>query len=105
MVIINNVILYLSFFGLIFSALFTIKPKSSLIKALGFVFLIAFLLLTYLEFNPIDTTTKPIDLATIKIGTSGKKLTVRQYKNAKTNRNILDTVLVNDQYIFRRIYR
>lgn len=104
-VIANNIISYLSFFGLVFFTVFTFKPKSSATIALGLIALLLFSVLTYFEFNPIDTTTKPTDIKTISIQADGKKLIVRQYKNAKTNAKIVDTVLVKDVYIFRQIFK
>src|SRR5688572_23282961 len=52
------------------------------------------------EIYPIDTTTKPEDKAVLWTGTNGEKLIAREYKNAKTNRLIRDTVRVRDKWIF-----
>jgi hypothetical protein len=104
-IIANNIISYLSFFGLIFFAVFTFRPKSLTTIALGVVELFLFSVVTFIEINPIDTTTEPIDIKTIVAQTDGKKIIVRQYKNAKTNTEIIDTVTVKDNYIFRRIFK
>jgi hypothetical protein len=104
-VIANKIFSYLSFFGLIFFGVFTFKPKSVGTIALGLIFLFLFAILTFFEINPIDTTTEPVDIKTITTQTDGKKLIVRQYKKAKTNAEIIDTVLVEDNYIFRRIFK
>lgn len=104
-VIANKIILYLSFFGLIFFIAFTFRPKSVGTIALGIITLLLFSILAFFEINPIDTTTEPVDIKTIATQPDGKKVVLRQYKNSKTNAEIIDTVLVNDVFLFRRIFK
>lgn len=104
LIICNKLIIYLSIFGLIICSLLLFRAASWLTSSLGVIFLIFLGLLSYSEFYPIDTTTEPVDIKTVQTYTDGKKLVARQYENAKTNVIIEDTVLVEDVFIFRRIY-
>ncbi len=84
--------------------LFLIFIKNKFILySVGVLLVLFFLFNTILTINPIDTTTLPIDINTIeKLGTDKKRI-IREYKNAKTNEKIIDTVIVKDIYIFRKI--
>lgn len=103
-VIANKLILYCSIFVLIICLLVLFKTSKFLILLLGIVFLIFLGIVAYFEFNPIDTTTQSIDKEMLWMSLDGKKLIVRQSINTKTNSVILDTVLVRDFGIFRKIY-
>ena len=63
------------------------------------------LLHAYFQIHPIDTTTEPVDKALLRTDEKGNKLVAREYKNAKTNGVIQDTVLVKDFFIFRQIIK
>ena len=104
LIICNKLTIYLSIFGLIICGLLLFRAASWLTISLGVIFLIFFGVLSWSEIYPIDTTTEPVDIKTIQIYTDGKKLIARQYKNAKTNAVIKDTVLVKDIFIFRQVY-
>ena len=104
LVIANHLLFYFSIFGFIIALTFLFNAPT-LFKILFGVLLTLFLgIFSITEIRPIDTTTKPIDKELLWINIEGKKMIVRQRTNAKTNSEILDTVLVKDFGIFRRIY-
>jgi len=73
--------------------------------AVGGIALFLFSMLTFLVINPIDSTTEPTDIKTLITQADGKKIIVRQFKNAKTNAEIIDTVTVKDISIFRKVFK
>lgn len=105
LVTINRIATYLSFFGFIYFLLLTFKMTSWLKHIAGPLFIIAFGVFSCSEIYPIDTTTKPEDVAILQILDNGRKKVIREYQNSKTNRLIRDTVLVKDVFIFRHIYK
>jgi hypothetical protein len=90
------------FFGLIFCVILLFKIHPGLTTFIGLTLTFLLFILSWFTFHPIDTYTLPVDKSTLSIFPDGKKLIVRQYKNAKTNRQIQDTVLVKDVFIFRQ---
>ena len=103
MTIANKIIGYFSFSGFILSILIFLKASKMLTIPLGVILFSIFLINSYVDIYPIDTTTQPKDVSVLQICKNGNKLTVREYKNAKTNAIIKDTVLVKDKFIFRQI--
>lgn len=101
----NKILETFAFFGFFYFALYTFRPKSILTKIVGIVSAIIFMLLAFFEINPIDTTTHPLDIAILEKCPNETKLISRQYENAKTSRQINDTVLVRDVFIFRKIIK
>jgi hypothetical protein len=104
-VIANRILGYFAFFGFFCFSLYTFKPKSALTILIGIISSLVFFLLAFFEINPIDTTTQPIDISILKILPNKTKLICRQYENIKTTHQIVDTVLVKDISIFRKIIR
>ncbi|TMI61960.1 MAG: hypothetical protein E6H07_16980 [Bacteroidetes bacterium] len=105
LVITNNILSYLSFWGLVYCMILFFRPAFEIKVVCGILFTVLLGIHSCSEIYPIDTTTQPNDLKTIQTYSDGKKLVVRQYKNAKTNADIQDTVLVKDVYLFRRLYK
>ena len=98
-----RIIGYISFSAFLFCLPLLFKASSWLTVPWG-ILLFSFLFInSCIEIYPIDTTTQPIDIATLRIDKNGKKLIVRERINAKTNSPIRDTVLVKDVFIFRTI--
>lgn len=64
---------------------------------------IVFVFNSYAEINPIDSTTAPIKIQTLRKNTDGSEIIVLKSINTKTNNIILDTILVKDFLIFRKI--
>lgn len=64
---------------------------------------IVFVFNSYAEINPIDSTTGPIKIQTLRKNTDGSEIIVLKSINTKTNNIILDTILVKDFLIFRKI--
>jgi hypothetical protein len=82
---------------------FFIIHKIQILKPLCIVLMLAiWSIIFYFQFNPIDTYTYPDDIKTLSEKDS-KKVVVREYKNAVTNRKIIDTVTVIDKFIFRQV--
>jgi len=79
------------------------KASKFLTIPLGILLFLIFLINSYAEIYPIDTTTQPRDISILKNYENGSKLIIRERINAKTNNIIQDTVLVKDDYIFRQI--
>jgi uncharacterized membrane protein YeiB len=104
-VIANRILGNFAFFGFFCFLLYTFKPKSALTILIGIISLLIFMLLVLFKINPIDTTTQPVDFAIIKRFPNETKLISRQYENAKTTQKIIDTVLVKDIFIFRKILK
>jgi hypothetical protein len=104
LVIANNILSYLSFWGLVYCTILFFRPAFETQVVCGILFTVLFGIHSCSEIYPIDTITQPNDLKTIQTYNDGKKLVVRQYKNAKTNVEIQDTVLVRDVFLFRRFY-
>lgn len=52
--------------------------------------------------KPLDTTTEPYDIQLLGRLNNGEKIMIRQYKNAKTNRVIRDTITARDVLFFRK---
>lgn len=98
-----RVVGYLAFssFVLCISILFNVDKM--LIIPLGIILFLIFVINSCAEIYPIDTTTKPIDISVLRTNKDGSKLIVQERINAKTNRIIIDTVLVKDNLIFRQI--
>ena len=92
---------YFAFSAFVFSFLLLVRLNSMVTYVIGVILLFFSLFNSFFELYPIDTTTEPIDLAVLRVDSDGKKLISRQYKNAKTNRLLQDTVLVKDYFIFR----
>jgi phosphate starvation-inducible membrane PsiE len=103
-VIINNIICYFFFFGLLYCVILFYRPVAQAAIPIAVFFILICGALSFLEIFPIDTTTQPADVSILQSYPGGKKLVIRQYKNAKTNEKIQDTVLVKDVLIFRRLY-
>ena len=101
----NKILSYISFLGLIYCLILFFKPVFEIKVVIGILFTLLLGVLSCTEIYPIDTTTQPVDVETIQVYPNGKKLVVRQYKNAKTNREIQDTVLIKDVFLFRRQYQ
>lgn len=59
-------------------------------------------LITFGQFNPIDTPTFPRDLETFQEENSIKKVLV-EYENCKTNSVYQDTLYVEDLWVFRKV--
>ena len=72
--------------------------KTSVIIISSFVSLIIF----YIQINPIDTHKYPIDLQTLDEN-GNEKTIVREKYSEKSKKQIIDTVKVNDTFIFRKI--
>ena len=100
----NKLLLYYSILTMLFCLARFFKVNKVLTSIMGSLFFIYLILVTITEIYPMDTTTEPVDIKTLRIENDKRKLIVRQYENAKTNRIIHDTVLVKDIFIFRRIY-
>ena len=103
-VVANKLILYFSIFGFILCIAGLFKAPRGLRVFLGITFSLFFLGTAYSEINPIDTTTEPVDIQLLSTFSNNKKLIVRHRINGKTNSEILDTVVVKDVGIFRRVY-
>ena len=80
-----------------------LRVNRGILFAVGAVFIILFILMALGEIFPIDTTTNPVDISTLRIESSGQKVIVRTCVNAKSNRTIYDTVRIKDYFILRRI--
>jgi len=91
---------FCSFIGLIGSTIVLWK-RNWFIAELTVTTLIC-AIVTYGQFNPIDTTTFPRDKRVLNQG-ENSKLVMVEYKNCKTNRVYQDTLLVDDKWVFRRI--
>jgi hypothetical protein len=100
----NKVFTIFSFLGLIYCTVLWLTKNKWVIISLGLLFLIFLVLVAWTEEHPIDTTTNPVDIATLREYGDGKKLIARKYLNAKTNATIEDTVLVKDILVFRQFY-
>ena len=98
----NRVLVLSAFVGLLFCVLFLFKVDSYLIFFWGITLFFLLVISSWLIINPILSYTFPVDKLTLYVFSDGKKFVVRQYKNAKTNREIQDTVLVKDFFIFRQ---
>lgn len=103
LIITFRILRYFTVLWFTISLLYCLKPTKNFAIPIGFVLLPFFILFSWIELYPIDTTTKPIDVSILHINPDGTKLIVRERKNAKTNRVILDTVLVKDNFVFRQI--
>jgi hypothetical protein len=99
----NRIFSYLTFSIFILSIAILFKANKMLTIPLGILLFLIFIIISYSEIYPIDTTTQPVDISILKTFDNGNKLIVREYKNAKTNQIIQDTVLVKDTFIFRQI--
>ena len=103
MAIVNRIIGYFSFSGFILSISILLKASKILTIPLGVILFTFFIINSYAEIYPIDTTTEPRDISVLQRYENDSKLVVREYKNAKTNVLIKDTVVVRDKFIFRQI--
>jgi hypothetical protein len=99
----NRIIGYFSFCGILFCLLLLFKVGKDLRAILGIFIFSFFFINSCSEIFPIDTTTEPVDIATLNTDKNGNKLIIREYKNVKTNEEIRDTVLVKDFFIFREL--
>lgn len=68
---------------------------------LGLVSIVFCGVLIFGQFHPIDTTTFPKDIETLK-KENGQKIVLIEYTNCKTNHVYQDTVHVLDKWIFRK---
>ena len=99
----NRIVGYFSFSGFILSILILCKANKILTILLGIILFFFFFINSCAEIYPIDTTTEPEDVSVLQTFENGNKMIAREYKNAKTNQIIKDTVLVKDKFIFRQI--
>ena len=103
LVICNKIMDYFLFSAFIMGILLFFKTgKTMLTISATFLFCI-FFINSCAAIYPIDTTTQPKDSKVLQTRKNGDQLIMRNYKNAKTNRTIYDTVLVHDYGIFREI--
>lgn len=98
-----SIIGYLAFSSFILCIPILFNASKMLTIPLGVVLFIIFFINSCSVIHPIDTTTKPKDIAIVKTYENGNQLIVRKRINAKTNNIILDTVLVKDYFIFRKL--
>lgn len=103
LVIVYNIIVYCSFFGLLFCIILLFRANVFVTALFGSMLGVILLLSIYLEIYPLDTSTKPRDVLVLTKYNNGQKLVVRKMQNAKTLAEISDTVLVDDFWIFRRV--
>src|SRR5688572_24673891 len=89
--------------GIIVAGIFLTNALQGIKWAIAVIAVLITLVSSYLTVYPIDTTTEPYDKSILKQFPNGSKLVAREYKNAKTTREIRDTVLVKDFFIFRKI--
>lgn len=99
----NQIILAGAICGIIVAGIFLTNALQGIKWAIAVIAVLITLVSFYLTVYPIDTTTEPYDKSILKQFPDGSKLVAREYKNAKTNREIKDTVLVKDVFIFRKI--
>lgn len=98
-----RIIFQFSFFGLLMCIPILLRANKAILFLLGTIFTVLFLIMALGEIFPIDTTTEPIDIMTLRLNPDGQKVIVREYLNVKTNTTIHDTVTVKDYFIFRRM--
>jgi ABC-type transport system involved in multi-copper enzyme maturation permease subunit len=99
----SNVVIHFAFLGFILGLLLWFKANNMVIVPIAVLLFFIFFINSCAEVYPIETTTEPVDVIVLRRDKNGIKLIVREYKNAKTNRIIQDTVLVKDYFIFREI--
>jgi hypothetical protein len=100
----NRIVMFFSFFALLFCIVLRLKLHKCIVYPLGIFLIIFFCLIALGEIYPRDTTTEPIDILTIHTNVNGKKMVVRKYKNIETDLIIYDTIVVKDYFIFRKIF-
>jgi hypothetical protein len=98
----NKIIGYFSFSVFLFCVPLLFKAKKWVTIPWGLLLFTFLFINSCGEIYPIDTTTEPMDIATLQSDKDGNKLIVREYTNAKTDVQIRDTVLVKDIFIFRQ---
>ncbi len=95
---------YSSFILFSFSVL-AILFKSKTLKT-SFIIIASFItfIIFYIQIYPIDTNKYPIDLHTLNEN-GNEKIIVREKYNEKSKNQVIDTVKVNDTFIFRKIIK
>jgi len=99
-----KIITSFAFWGLLFCIIIILKANKILKIVCGILFSLLFSFSAYFTAYPFDTTTEPYDIRILRTDEDGKKLVISGYKNVKTNAEIQDTVLVQDIFVFRRLY-
>jgi hypothetical protein len=101
----SEIILAVSIGWLVIWMISIFKIPSSLKWLVSIVVMLVLAVSSCLTVYPIDTKTEPYDKTVLSRFTKGQKLIVREYQNAKTNGKIEDTVLVQDVFVFRKIFK
>ena len=78
--------------------------KSKIFRTSIIISSIITLIIFYIQINPIDTYKYPIDLQTLNKN-GNEKTIVREKYSEKSQKHIIDTVKVNDTFIFRKIIK
>ena len=99
----NKIVSYLAVSCFLFGLLLFFRANRFVTAPVGLVLFLFLTINSCSEIYPIDTTTEPIDIALLYKDEIGNKLIAREYKNAKTNATIRDTVLVKDYFLFREL--
>jgi len=99
----NRIIEYFAFTGVIIFSLMFFRTGKYLMTPLVFILISIFIINSFFEIYPVDTTTQPVDILVLHTNKDGTKLVVRERLNAKTSEAIRDTVLVEDNMIWRKI--
>ena len=105
LVIGNAILSYLAFFGLIFCTMLLVRAPRLLNIVFGIAMTLLFCVASCATIFPIDTTTQPRDKFIVDRFPDGRKKIIREYRNAKTGHEIMDTVIVKDVLCFRRLYK
>ena len=91
-------------FSLFIILLFKLFKANKIVTIIiSLLLFIIFIFNSYAEINPIDTTTPAVEIKTLQRNEDGSKIIVQKSINMKIDEAILDTILVNDFLIFRRI--
>ena len=99
----NRFIGYFAFSAFALYLLLLFKMNRVIVILSSVLLSVIFLINSYTEIFPIETTTQPVYISTLQIDKDGNKLIVQEFMNAETNEIIRDTVLVKDYFILRRI--
>lgn len=99
----NKILGYFAFSGFLLSISALFRATKILVIPLGLILFLIFFIDSCSEIYPIDTTTQPQDISVMQTNKDGSKWIVRERIKVKTNGTIRDTVLVKDNFIFRRI--
>lgn len=101
--ILYDIIGYVSFFGLLFCILLLLTNRRTVLIPVAILFSLLVSCESYFAAFPFDSQTAPEDFQVIHIYKDGRKLISRKYQNAKTGTWNIDTAIVWDNNVFRRI--